>query len=264
MIVMIVNSLGSIVEKKFYRKKKTMIRRANLREVSVVILSVLTTGILFGCAKSASSSNSPANSLTYITVMNLAPYSPAAEVFLNGTQVTGAILPGNYSGSYAHLTPNSYDVKFETASDSVLGEIGSSSYDTAHFYTLILYNDSIHGPAKAVKIFDDFSTITLSNSYIRFMHMCLELPGVDLYINGSPVQQNRVAKDNVTNETFNIFQPVPAGAFTLQVKKAGTDSVLGSLNSTTLAAGNAYTVFLSGSASSSSNPISLNILQAVY
>jgi hypothetical protein len=208
---------------------------------------------------------SSANTLTYISVMNLAPYSPPSELFLNGVQATPSILPGNYSASYAHIAPGSYDVKFETtASDSVLAEIPASSYDSAHFYTLVLYNDSIHGIAKALKIADDFSSVTLSNSYIRFMDLCLELPAVDLYINNSPVQQNRIAKDNVANETFDIFQPLTPGSFNLQVKKAGTDSVMGSLNSVNFSAGNAYTIFLSGSTSSSTDPISINVVQAVY
>jgi hypothetical protein len=264
---MIVRSRERFVQKVFFfSKNKIMIKRTNLREICVVVISIFVIGALgAACTKTASSTNSSTNTLTYLSVLNLAPYSPAAEVFLNGAQATGSILPGNYSSSYAHLTPAAYDVKFETAaSDSLLAEIPTSSYDSSHFYTLVLYNDSIHGPAKAIKIIDDFSAVTLSNSYVRFMDMCLELPSVDLYINGSPVQQNRVAKDNVANETFDIFTPISPGSFNLQIKKAGTDSVMASLQNATFTAGNAYTVFLSGSVTSTSNPISLNILQAVY
>jgi hypothetical protein len=242
-----------------------MRKRANLRTVCIVSISIILAGGFSSCVKNASSPNSPTNTLTYLSVLNLAPYSPAANVFLNGVQSTVSISPGNYSSSYAHLTPGSYDVKFETtASDSLLAEIPTSAYDSMSFYTLVLYNDLVNGPAKALKITDDFSTVTLSNSYVRFMDMCLELPAVDLYINGSPVQQNRTAKDIVANETFDIFQPLTPGSFSLQVKKAGTDSVMGSLSTVSFTAGNAYTIFLSGSASSTTYPISLNILQAVY
>jgi hypothetical protein len=254
-----------------YYKIEIMRKRAHMRTsvqlltIGKIFMAALLIGELTGCAKSASSTSNTANSLTYLSIMNVAPYSPAAQVYLNDISATGSIPAGGFSNSYAHLTPASYDVKFKVfGADSTLAEIPSSSYDSMGFYTLILYNDVKNGPAKALKVTDDFSGITLSSSYVRFFHMCLELPSVDLYINTTPVQQNRVAKDIVPNETLSKFQPITAGFYNVQVKKAGTDSVIGYLNNINMLAGNAYTVLLSGSATNSQNPISLNIVQAVY
>ncbi|HMH21268.1 MAG TPA: DUF4397 domain-containing protein [Puia sp.] len=247
------------------RKRANRRQRAQLSVIGKVFFSILIIGGLAACAKSASSSTSNTNLLTYMSVMNVAPYSSPAQLFLNGQQATGSVGPGSFSNSYAHLTPGSYDVKFKVyGADSTLAALPASNYDSMGFYTLILYNDSIHGPAEALKITDDFSTISLSSSFLRFFHMCLELPAVDLYLNGTPVIQNRVAKDIVPNETLTKFQPIASGFYNLQIKKAGTDSVIGNLNSVTLQSGNAYTIFLSGSATNSQNPISLNIVQAVY
>jgi len=239
-------------------------QRAQLPAMAKIFISILIIGGLAGCAKSASSTTTPANSYTYISVMNLAPYSPSALVFLNNVQATPVINPGDYSLAYGHLAPAIYDVKFKVnGQDSTLATIPAASYDSTHYYTLILYNDSINGPARALKINDDFSNLTISSSYIRFLHMCLELPTVDLYMNNTPVQQNRNAKDIVPNETFSKFQSMTPGVYNLQIKKAGTDSLLGYLNNVNLQAGNAYTIFLSGSKTNSQNPVSLNVLQAI-
>lgn len=246
-------------------KIETMRKRKRLGGFCWVVILILLIGELAGCSKSASPPNSSNNPVTYLSVMNLAPYTPSTEVYLNNVKGTVAIPAGGYSNSYAHLSPGSYDVKFKVAgSDSVLAGIPASDYDSMSFYTLILYNDSLHGRAKAMKIADDFSGVTINNTYIRFLHMCLELPAVDLYLNNSKTLGNRTVTDNVSNHAFNNFQSVTAGYYNLQVKKAGTDTVLGNLNNISLSAGNAYTIFLSGSATNGLDPISLNILRAVY
>jgi len=64
---------------------------------------------------------------------------------------------------------------------------------------------------------------------------------------------------------FNSFKPVTAGGYSLQVKKAGTDSVIATVSgNVNLQAGAAYTIFLSGKKNSTTNPITLNVLQAAY
>jgi hypothetical protein len=219
-----------------------------------------------GCLKT-NSTLPPGNGSksTYILLMDLAPYSPPAEVYLNDVKSTPAIPAGTYSSAYAHIVPGSYDVKFKVAGgDSLLSEIPSSPYDSMSFYTLLLYNDSIKGPAKSARIIDNYSSVTTGSAYYRFIHMCPEEPAVDLYLNGTLMQHNRALADIFTNQANTWFQPMTPGSFSLQLKKAGTDSVIYSGSNIGLVAGNAYTLFLSGSANSATNPISVGILTSAY
>jgi Domain of unknown function (DUF4397) len=219
-----------------------------------------------GCTKMASTaSSSTGNGVTYIVLMNMAPYSPPAEIYLNDIKATSTVAAGTYSTSYAHITPAVYDVKFKVSGgDSLLSEIPASLYDSLSFYTLILYNDAINGPAKSIKIADNYNGVTVNSAYYRFIDMCPETPSLDLYLNNNLVQQARKTADIVSYTNLTQFQAVVPTMYSVQLKKAGTDSVVYSVANAEFIGGNAYTIFLSGSANAPADPISLNILKAAY
>ncbi len=144
----------------------------------ILTMSVLTI-IWSGCTKASPDPVGLANpqSTTYVTLMNMAPYSPATEIYLNDMKSTSAVTPGTYQTSYSHLVAGLYDVKFKVAgSDSLLAELPSSAYDSMSFYTLILYNtDTVLKTAKAVKIFDDFSQVSAGFAAICGFSICARI-----------------------------------------------------------------------------------------
>lgn len=229
--------------------------------LGLAIFAVLATSVT-SCSKTGVTNN---NSVyTYVTVMNLAAWSPSTEIYFNGSKSTKPITAGNYSQGYAPLKPGSYDVQFKMAGgDSVMADIPSSSYDSLGFYTLILYNATRNSPANAFKIQDDFSTVSATAANFRFFNMCPDVPSTDLYINNTKVHSNRTVADNVNYSLFNSFQQFAAGTYTIQVKKAGTDSVIATINSYSMQVQNAYTIFLDGK-TGSTNPVALNILKASF
>ena len=163
------------------------------------------------------------------------------------------------------ICPGTYDVKFISATgDSLLGHIPGAVFDTLNFYTLILYNPPGAGStAQAIQVWDNFSNISTTNTNYRFFNLCADYPNVDVYLNGSLVQQGRATADNAINSQLNNFQSISPGNYTVTVKMAGTDSVVASLN-TGLTVGNAFTVFLSGNLKSHFTPVQINVLQASY
>jgi Domain of unknown function (DUF4397) len=244
-------------------------RRKNYRGyVSGILVLAMAICGWAGCSKMSTNTAPSNNEVTYLTLMNLAPYSPPTEIYLNDIKSTSAVAPGNYSTAYARLQPETYDVKFKVAGgDSLLSEIQPSAYDSLNFYTAILYNDGVNGAAKSVKIFDDYSAVTANSSYYRFFQMCPEVPAADLYLNGTLVQPGRMPADIINNTSYTEFQTLTAGSYNVSVKKAGTDSVLYSLSNAPFLPGNAYTIFLSGTAGTGGNttdPIGLSILKAAY
>ena len=228
-----------------------------------IILLVLSGAV--GCSKAGSSLTVTA--VTYVSVINEAPYSSAVDIYLNGTLVspTGGIAPGEYSTQYGSVKPVTYTVDFKKAgTDTLLYEIPASSYDTSNFYTLILYNTAPGSAAvQAVKILDNFTQVTSTNAYFRFFNMSPDVPDADLYMNGSIVQQQRTPADNVDNLTYDEFQAVNPEAYNLQVKSSSTDSVLATLSSVPLAAGGVYTIFLNGTDKSANN-LAISVLQASF
>jgi Domain of unknown function (DUF4397) len=231
---------------------------------SLICLLILAAGGA-GCAKNGVPvSNGPV--ATFVSVMNLAPYAPTVDVYLNDTLVSpsGGIPPGKYSTQYAQLRPGVYDVKFKkTGTDSLLDEIPASSFDTTNFYTLVLYNTQPGGgTVNAIRIHDDFSMVSPASANYRFLNLSPDAPRVDLYLDSTVIQSGRTPADNTTNVSLSVFQPIAPSTYNLGIKLSGTDSVLASLNAVPLTAGNVYTIFLSGK-DQTSNSLSLNVLTEI-
>ena len=70
----------------------------------LVVLSVVMTAAVFsGCLKASSNSTSNSTNVSFITLMNMAPYSSSMEVYFNGDKKTPVISPGSYSTSYGQI-----------------------------------------------------------------------------------------------------------------------------------------------------------------
>src|SRR5580693_3218501 len=173
---------------------------------SIILLGLLGAA---GCSKTGSTLTVTA--VAYVSVINEAPYSAAVDIYLSGTLITtSGIPPGQYSKEYGSIKPGVYTVDFKkTGTDTLLYEIPASSFDTTSFYTLILYNTAPGSPAvQAVKIQDNFTSVTNTSAYYRFFNLSPDVSSADLYLNGSIVQLQRAPADNVNNLLYDEFQAV--------------------------------------------------------
>lgn len=230
---------------------------------AVLLGSIVLIGA--GCSKTGSTlTTSP---VTYLSVINGSTLSTNATVLLNDTLATlpAGIAPGAYSTKYGTIRPGTYTVKFATAAnDSLLSQIPASNFDTLSFYTLILYTSPANGSVQSAKISDNFTSLSSTQSNYRFFDLSPSYPYVDLYLNSTAAQPGRYQADNASNPSFNSFQPVAAGGYTITAKVAGTDSVIATVSNVTLTAQTAFTIFLTGVKGSTSNPPLINLLQASY
>ena len=219
-----------------------------------------------GCAKTGSTyTTSP---VTYVTVMNEAPYGPTTDIYLNSQLATGTggIAAGAYSTKYGALQPGTYTITFKkNGSDSILSTIaGQQTLDTLNFYTLIIYNDT----AKAIQsmlIHDDFTSISTGNANYRFFNLSPDAHNVDFYINGQgtgtpATYSSRTTGDNAGNTSYNTFISTAPNSYNLEVRNHYTDSVIAYSNAVNLVGGNVYTIFLAGTA----NNWKINVLPASY
>ncbi|WP_431215674.1 DUF4397 domain-containing protein [Puia sp. P3] len=219
-----------------------------------------------GCAKTGSTySVSP---VTYVSLMNVAPYSPAADVYLNGQLATssGGIASGSFSLKYGALQPGSYSIKFTKTgtTDSLTGIPGGPQrLDTLNFYTLIMYNDTTHA-VQSTLIHDDFTSISTTNANYRFFNLSPDAPNVNFYLNDGtqPVYTHRTTGDNAYNSNYNTFISTAPNTYSFVVKgvTASGDTTLTSLSNQNLMGGNVYTIFLTGVKGS----YKLNLLPASY
>ncbi|HMI63421.1 MAG TPA: DUF4397 domain-containing protein [Puia sp.] len=220
-----------------------------------------------GCAKTGSTyTTSP---VTYVSVMNEAPYGPTTDIYLNSQLATGTggIAPGTYSTKYGALQPGSYLIEFKKNGDGTLLSTiagGVQVLDTLNFYTLIMYNDTTKA-IQSMLIHDDFTTISTGNANYRFFNLSPDAHNVDFYINGkgagvTPTYAQRTTGDNAIITSYNNFISTAPNSYNLEVRNHNPDSVIATSNAISLVGGNVYTIFLSGTA----NNFKINVLPASY
>lgn len=235
-------------------------KRQHIYWSSIILVAV---SIFSGCTKQPGGSLN-VTPVAFVSMMNLAPYGNAVDIFFNGVQISpaGGVLPGEFSTEYGQLKPGNYTVDFKvTGTDSLLYELPAAQYDTTAFYTLIIYNTTAGSKAvSATRIQDDFSQVGTVSAYYRFFDMSPDAANVNLLFDGSIAQSNRTPADIISNPAYEQFQSVPPKNYTIEVQNSA-DSVLATQSNYPFAAGYVYTVFLTGTAQSS---FTVNVLPAVF
>jgi hypothetical protein len=221
-------------------------KTVQVRKNAFLMLGVLAlvTLVMSGCLKEGTSS-STSTPKTYISLMHLAPWAPPVQVYFDDKQASSAINPGTVATTYSALDPGVYAISFKTTADSLVANLGTNLYDTLRYYTLLLYNtDSMH--VAAARIYDDFSVLSADKAVFRFFHMSPDVGDVDVYLNNTMVASGRSYADNTSSDYYNQFTPVAADTYTVSVKAAGTDSLIGQSISVPMNIQNAYTIYLKG------------------
>lgn len=238
-------------------------KTVQVRKNAFLVLGALSflTVLLSGCLKEAQ--NSTVTPKTYISLLHLAPVAPSVEVYFDNTKASSAISYGMVSPSYSALEPGAFGISFKKASsDSVVASLPSAFYDSLSYYTLVLYNtDPTH--VGALRIKDDYSGLTSDKSFYRFFHLSPDVGAVDLYFDNNLIDPSRQYADNAAGSFYNDFNSITPNTHSVVVKKANSDSVIASLSSVTLSAGDAFTLYLKGvSGGTGSNAVLLDYLQA--
>lgn len=242
-----------------------MLKKGKTRILLCSLMAVVTLLGLSSCLKSVDPPDQ-APARAYISIMHLAPTAPSLDVFFDTKKVSSnAFAPGNVTVAYNAVEKGTYSIIFKKASsDSIVASINAAQYDSLKFYTLFIYNTQANGAVEVVRIKDDFSNLTSNKPYYRFFHASPDTDAVDLYIDNAKVESNRIQADNAFSGSYNNFSATTQGFHNIQVKLAGTTTVIASLDNVELTAGNAYTLYLRGLTNSTvNNQLSLGVLRAV-
>jgi len=238
--------------------------KTNILRPGIAIAAAVV--VLGGCLKSSADTTPPAPK-AYLSILHLAPTAPSLDIFFNDIRVSNnSFVPGNVTPIYNPVDKGAFSIKFKKAAlDSLVAQVPLAQYDSLKFYTVFIYNLLANGPASAVRITDDFSDVISSSNkpYYRFFHASPNTGGVDLYIDNVKVESGRMPADNATQATLNKFLGTTSGSHIIEVKRAGTDTAIATLNNVDLLAGNAYTFYLKGlDGGTGFNELSLGLLRA--
>lgn len=243
--------------------------KAQKMKTNILVFSLTMaalSGIFTGCLKS-SNTPPPTPTTTYLSVLHLAPNAPSLDVYFNDTKVsTAPLAPLNVTSRYNEVDKGTFSIKFKkAASDSAVADIPSALYDTLEYHTLLIYNLTANGAAKAIRIKDDFSNVfaNLTKPYYRFFHASPNTGAIDLYINDVKVESGRFFVDNASHDPFNKFTATISDFLKIEAKPAGSNTAIATLNNVNMQNGNAYTIYLKGlDGGTGNNQLSLGVLVA--
>ena len=188
------------------------------------------------------STNAPGS--TFL-VANLCPDAPQTgfDVYVNGIIAKNNLFYTN-STYYATTAPGNYRVQLDAGGtssgilDSTFALVANTAYsiyaiDSLSKLQMTLVNDNLTPPTTdSVKIrFLDFSpndtsTVALSSGTILF--------------------QSRTFNDQAANPVYTVFQTIPAGSYTFQLKVPNSATIKLALPAMTLIGGHIYTFDIQG------------------
>jgi len=222
---------------------------------SICVLAV----VLSSCVKS-STNNTPPPAVAALMFVQAAPDQAPIDFVLGALRLNQTPINYGENSLYFNVNPGSFRAAFYTdAAQQVI------LTDTLHFnqnvaYSLFLANKPGH--VETVLLTDTLNKPAGGGASIRFINLSPDAPAVDLAVHGGGVL--------VANKSYkgrSSFAPVAANnGYTLEVRQAGTNTVLATLSNVTLTGGGLYTVWFHGLAAgtTSADKLSVDIINNAY
>ena len=174
-----------------------------------------------------------------ILFVHASPDAPAVDIRLGNRLVArGPAFPN--STPYRFSRSATRNVRVNVASTATTVIAAPLQLLPRTFYSVFAVNAVAN--IEPLVLVDDLTRPAAGNAHVRFIHLSPNAPAVDIAVaNGGPVVfGNKSFKD------FTPFTPLPAGTYSLEVRLAGTSTVVLPLPGVTLKDGQIYTVFARG------------------
>ncbi len=176
--------------------------------------------------------------ISNLMVVHASPDAPAVDLLLDGTLV-GRDLAFPNATAYLGAPAGSRNVRVNVAGTTTT-VINATLNLQPNASTTVFACDSVTKIAPLV-LSDDLTPPAANKAHVRFVHLSPNAPAVDVAVQGGPVLFG-----NTAFKGYSSFAPVAAGTYDLEVRLAGTGTVVLPLPGITLQAGKIYTVFARG------------------
>lgn len=220
--------------------KKTIFNLSLFRSKTAVAALLALTVFTTGCKKSDSDDDTPAPTPTYGKLMAIHASTNASGVDLlvdNAVQNSTALTSGN-TIPYFQIQSGSRSVRVNTTgtSTSLINTSVTISQDIN--YSLFVLDNA--ASVEPLVVTDDLTAPVSGKAKVRFVNLSSE-PDVDV-LYGTTV----LFGDYSFKESSSFISLSPA-SYNLEVRDAGTTTVLGSFIGTSITAGKIYTIYIKGS-----------------
>jgi hypothetical protein len=195
---------------------------------------------LSSCAKK-DINNVPPKALAGFSVIDACPDAPTLDLYIGGQQVNlSPIALGNYF-NYFNVYAGKSAVVFYQSGTTTLVAKDTVSLPANHVYTLFLAN--LKANPDFILTTDSLAKPASGTISVRLVNASPDAGAVDLVVKGA---SNKI----IQNATYKTVSPFTAATVTatdsLQVRQAGTTTVLATVPASNLAGSAVYTVWLYG------------------
>jgi LPXTG-motif cell wall-anchored protein len=175
-----------------------------------------------------------------VRVVHASPDAPAVDVWVNGN-VAFSNAPFQGITDYAALDAGSYNVQVVPAGATEPVVIDATLDLTAGTdYTVVAVGQL--ADIEPLVLVDNNAAPAMGKAHVRFVHASPDAPAVDIAVaDGGPVLFS-----NVPFKGVGDYLPVDAGSYDLEVRLAGTDTVVLSVPGVALNDSTVYTIFAMG------------------
>lgn len=184
---------------------------------------------------------SPATAL--LKVIHASPDAPAVDLYLDGVKAGSDLTFPNNTG-YLNIPAGTRSLKVNVAGSMTTAISADLMFDAGKNYSVFAVNRVAN--IEALVLQDDLTMPAAGKAHVRFVHLSSDAPAVDI-----TTKDGTVVFPNVSFKKFTNFTPLNSGSYDLQVRLAGTSTVVLDLNGIRLDSGKIYTVFARGFVSGS-------------
>jgi hypothetical protein len=173
-----------------------------------------------------------------VMAVHASPDAPAVDLYVDGSLAgSGLAFPNNTA--YLGVTAGTRNVKVNVAGTMTTVIDANLPVSAGTNYSVFACDEVAQ--ISAIVLTDDLTTPATGKAHVRFVHLSPDAPAVDIGLQGGGVVfANKAFKE------FTPFTPLDAGTYDLEVRLAGTGTVVLPLNDVALQAGKIYTVFARG------------------
>lgn len=236
-----------------------------------ILLGIISLAVLLiSCGKE----NEFSTDFSTATFINAAPGTASINVLIDTIDQTGNGVAYRSTSGALNVRPGTRNLLLRTANTLLpagnfikYAGIDGQVFESKKAYTYVSYDVPAPGTnaLKTVRFTDDFTLPTAGTIKIRFLPAGFTAAPVDVtYLRTSNAQMPVFTADSVTVSNISylgnnpadatlaalsIYRELPAGNYTIKVKNAGTQTVLGSVSLNTIFAGvnkGIFTVYSAG------------------
>ena len=208
-------------------------------------LLILTIFSLSSCSKDDKKAK--------VMVVHASPDAPGVDILIDNSKVSSDALTFPRNTGYLDVEPGVRNVKVNAAGTSTSVINADVTLAEGKNYSVFAINQLAN--IEAVMVEDDLTNPASGKAHVRFAHLSPDAPAVDIAL-----RNGAVLFPNMAFKNFTTFTPLDAGTYVLEVRLAGTQTVVLELPSISLTEGRIYTVFARGLAAGGANPLGAEII----